>query len=60
MILNGDSLHVLETNTIPGLTDVSLFPKAANAMGMSFSQVLEHLIDVALETHRSKKICTDR
>jgi D-alanine-D-alanine ligase len=60
MILNDGELSVLETNTIPGLTDVSLFPKAANAMGMSFSQLLDHLIEVAVETHRSKKICTDR
>lgn len=60
MILNGESLYVLETNTIPGLTEMSLFPKAARAMGMSFSQLLDHLIDVALATHRSKKICTDR
>ncbi|GAB4337047.1 MAG: D-alanine--D-alanine ligase [Candidatus Abyssubacteria bacterium] len=60
MILNGDSLYVLETNTIPGLTEMSLFPKAARAMGMSFSQLLDHLIEVAIETHRARKICTDR
>ena len=60
IILGDGSLQVLETNTIPGLTDVSLFPKAAAAMGMSFSQVLDHLVKVALETHRSKKTCVDR
>ncbi len=60
MILNDGSLSVLETNTIPGLTDVSLFPKAAQAMGMSFSRLLDHLVGVAIETHRSKKICMDR
>lgn len=60
MILNGESLFVLETNTIPGLTDVSLFPKAAKAMGMSFPELLDHLIGVAIDTHRSKKICVDR
>ena len=59
MILNGESLFVLETNTIPGLTNVSLFPKAAQAMGMSFSELLDHLVSVAIETHRSKKICVD-
>lgn len=60
MILNGESLYVLETNTIPGLTEASLFPKAARAMGMSFPQLLSHLIEVAIETHRSKKVCVDR
>jgi hypothetical protein len=29
-------------------------------MGMSFPKLLDRLIDVALETHRSKKICVDR
>lgn len=60
MILSNESLYVLETNTIPGLTEVSLFPKATRAMGMSFPELLDRLIDVALETHRSKKICVDR
>ncbi|UCD58953.1 MAG: D-alanine--D-alanine ligase, partial [Candidatus Hydrogenedentota bacterium] len=60
MILNGERLYVLETNTIPGITDVSLCPKAARAMGISFPQLLDRIIDVALETHRSKKICVDR
>ncbi len=60
MILNGDSLYVLETNTLPGLTEASLFPKAARAMGMSFPQLLDHLIEVAFKTHQSKKVCVDR
>ncbi len=60
MILSGESLYVLETNTIPGLTELSLFPKAARAMGMSFTELLSHLIEVAIETHRSKRICVDR
>jgi len=60
MILNGDQIYVLETNTIPGLTEASLFPKAARAMGMSLAQLFDHLIEVALYTHQSKKICTSR
>ena len=60
MILNGERFYVLETNTIPGITEVSLCPKAARAMGISFPQLLDRIIDVALETHQSKKICTDR
>jgi D-alanine-D-alanine ligase len=60
MILNGEQIYVLETNTIPGLTEASLFPKAARAMGMSLAQLFDHLIEVALSTHQSKKICTSR
>ncbi|MBI5117424.1 D-alanine--D-alanine ligase [Candidatus Poribacteria bacterium] len=60
MILNGESLSVLETNTLPGMTEASLFPKAARAAGMSFPQLLDHLIEVAFKTHRSKKVCVER
>jgi len=60
MILNDGRFYVLETNTIPGITEVSLCPKAARAMGISFPQLLDHIINAALENHRSKKLCTDR
>lgn len=43
------SLWVLEVNTIPGMTETSLFPKAAAAAGLSFSQLLSQIIDLALE-----------
>ncbi len=45
--------HVLEINTIPGLTQVSLLPDAANAAGVPFPALCELLIDLAL--HRSTK-----
>jgi D-alanine-D-alanine ligase len=60
MILHDGRLFVLETNTIPGLTEASLFPKAARAMGMTLSQVFDHLIELAIFTHQSKKVCTER
>ena len=49
MILQGDEIYVLETNTIPGMTATSLFPQAAQKAGMSFSQVLDKLIELGLE-----------
>jgi D-alanine-D-alanine ligase len=49
LILNNDVFYTLETNTLPGLTSGSLFPKAAIAAGYSFSSILDHLIDLALE-----------
>lgn len=39
---------VSEINTIPGLTENSLFPKATAAAGLAFLQVLEKIIDLAL------------
>jgi D-alanine-D-alanine ligase len=51
MILKDDEIYVLETNTIPGMTANSLLPKAARAAGMSFSRLLDKLIDLSLETN---------
>lgn len=49
MIASGADLFVLETNTIPGMTRTSLFPQAAAAAGISFSALLDRLIELALE-----------
>lgn len=47
MIVAPDDMYVLETNTIPGLTQNSLLPKAAEVDGISFPQLLEIMIDSA-------------
>jgi len=41
-------LFVLEVNTIPGCTNTSLFPKAAQAAGLSFQDVCARLVEMAL------------
>lgn len=43
-----------ELNTIPGLTDVSGFPKMWDASGMPFHKVLDRLIELAFERHAEK------
>lgn len=53
MMLRGEELFVLETNTIPGMTRTSLFPQAAAKAGMSFTVLLDRLIDLGLEDDRS-------
>ncbi|HWT03463.1 MAG TPA: D-alanine--D-alanine ligase family protein [Pyrinomonadaceae bacterium] len=47
-------LLVNELNTIPGLTDVSGFPKMWEASGVPFPRVLDRLIELALDRHREK------
>jgi D-alanine-D-alanine ligase len=49
MIVKDGEVYVLETNTIPGMTATSLFPQAAKAMGLEFPQLLDKLIELALE-----------
>lgn len=41
-------IFILETNTLPGLTEESLFPKALKAVGASISHFLDHVIGLAL------------
>jgi D-alanine-D-alanine ligase len=49
LILGQDGPQVLEVNAIPGLTDTSLLPQAAEAAGMSFEQLVERILDLALK-----------
>lgn len=49
MILRGRDLFVLETNTIPGMTATSLFPQAAAAAGIGFSELLDKLIELGIQ-----------
>ncbi len=44
-----ESLHVLEANSIPGLTETSLLPQAADAAGISFEELVQRILDAALE-----------
>lgn len=39
---------VLEVNTLPGMTETSLFPKAAAAAGISFAQLCQRIVELAL------------
>lgn len=40
---------ILEVNTIPGMTETSLFPDAARAAGMEFEDLVEKIVHLALE-----------
>jgi D-alanine-D-alanine ligase len=40
---------ILEVNTIPGLTEASLLPKAARAHGFSFTALIDRLLELALQ-----------
>jgi D-alanine-D-alanine ligase len=40
-------IYLLETNSLPGLTAESLFPKSLEAVGSNLSEFLEHLISIS-------------
>lgn len=43
-MLKGDQAYFLEVNTIPGMTDTSLLPKAAGAVGVSFEDLCDQIV----------------
>jgi len=51
-ILTEQGPVILETNTIPGMTETSLFPQAARQAGMTMPALLARLIELALERKR--------
>ncbi len=46
---------VNELNTIPGFTNLSMYPKMWEASGVSYSQLIDRLIQLALERHEDKR-----
>jgi D-alanine-D-alanine ligase len=49
LMFGEDGPQVLEVNAIPGLTDTSLFPMAAEAAGIDFTQLVERILASARE-----------
>jgi D-alanine-D-alanine ligase len=49
-------LLINELNTMPGLTEVSGYPKMWAASGLSYTRMLDVLIELALERHREKSL----
>lgn len=48
-------IFVSEVNTIPGFTEISMYPKLWEVSGLSFPQLLEELIKLGFERHKKKK-----
>jgi len=48
--IDGDNIpHILEVNTLPGMTTTSLLPKIAKSAGLSFNDLIEEMIRLALK-----------
>ncbi len=51
IIAPDNTIYILETNTIPGMTQTSLLPQSAKAHGLDYPALLERLIELGLEEH---------
>jgi D-alanine-D-alanine ligase len=50
------TLYVNEVNTIPGFTPISMYPKLWEASGLPYPELLDRLIQLALDRHREKEL----
>jgi D-alanine-D-alanine ligase len=56
-LMEGSSgkIYINEINTIPGFTSISMYPKMWEAAGIPFSQLLDRLIELAMERHHARQ-----
>lgn len=47
-------IYFNEINTLPGFTQISMYPKLMDASGVSYSNLLTHLIQLAMKRHENK------
>ena len=53
--LEGDRVILNEINTIPGFTSTSAYARLWEASGLSYGELIERLIGLALERHRDTR-----
>jgi D-alanine-D-alanine ligase len=54
-ITRDGGLVLNEVNTIPGFTQISMYPKLWEASGVSYSELIDRLIELALERHAAER-----
>ena len=52
---NGRGFLCNELNTIPGFTPISMYPKMWQATGLSYGELIDELVTLALDRHASRK-----
>jgi len=50
-----NKIYINEINTIPGFTSISMYPKLWEASGISYSELLDRLISLAIERHQERQ-----
>jgi D-alanine-D-alanine ligase len=50
-----NKIYLNEINTIPGFTSISMYPKLWEASGLSYPQLLDELIRLAVRRHYERK-----
>ena len=56
MLFRSDTPWVIEVNSIPGFTETSTLPLAAEAAGMHFDDLVETILESAFRTEAAAKL----
>jgi D-alanine-D-alanine ligase len=48
-------IYLNELNTIPGFTSISMYPKLWEASGMPYADLVDRLIELAIERHEVER-----
>ncbi|MCM3127042.1 D-alanine--D-alanine ligase [Paenibacillus provencensis] len=57
LMLKDGVVYVLEVNTLPGMTQTSLFPQSARADGIEYEGLLDRIITASLEERSKENLC---
>ncbi|HKD77866.1 MAG TPA: D-alanine--D-alanine ligase A, partial [Ktedonobacterales bacterium] len=49
-----NQIYLNEVNTLPGFTEISMYPKLWEASGLSYPQLIDRLIALAVERHADR------
>lgn len=50
-----DSIHLIEVNTLPGFTPISMYPRLWQHAGVSYPALISRLVDLAIERHEEAR-----
>ncbi len=50
-----NKVYINEVNTLPGFTEISMYPKLWAASGLPYAQLLDRLIELAIERHTDRQ-----
>ncbi len=56
---NSGDIYINELNTIPGFTEISMFPKLWTLQDISFKELISRLIDYGFDYHRTQQAATN-
>ncbi len=54
-LVNDDEVYVNEPNTLPGFTNISMYPKLWEAAGLNYTDLIDRLLQLAIERHERNK-----